>query len=195
MSTKRTVTNRKSVTSPAIEHERADILNILLDDAGKDAPPRHKKGTTSQQAKQSQVSKAAPVSKSVSPAAPTKPVQPAKRQSLTPAQQLEQQQILSILLDDAGKDWKPRNKVSANKNQPKPVANKTAAVRPSSAKPKTATQVVQPRKVFLTPAQQLEQQQILSILMDDAGKDWKPRNKSTTTSRLSSHTTTDQHNP
>ncbi|RHZ32304.1 hypothetical protein DYB37_010571, partial [Aphanomyces astaci] len=32
-----------------------------------------------------------------------------KRASLTPVQQAEQQQILNILIDDAGKDWKPRN--------------------------------------------------------------------------------------
>jgi hypothetical protein len=43
-----------------------------------------------------------------------------------------------------------------------------------SAKPSTTTTQ---RKSAMTPAQQLEQQQILSILLDDAGKDWKPRAK------------------
>ncbi|RHY27930.1 hypothetical protein DYB32_006423 [Aphanomyces invadans] len=159
--------------------------------------------------KQSQVSKAAPAS------APL-----AKRVSLTPSQQVEQQQILSILLDDAGKDWKPRDKstpvvvarvpsfhrlfvapkqavqtsaakrnVSQKASQPSkqaaPVSQK-AQEKPApgqAAKPATAPAQTAPKPLVkrapLTQAQQVEQQQILNILLDDAGKDWKPRDKST----------------
>ncbi|ETV90867.1 hypothetical protein H310_14426 [Aphanomyces invadans] len=131
--------------------------------------------------KQSQVSKAAPAS------APL-----AKRVSLTPSQQVEQQQILNILLDDAGKDWKPRDKTpkqpipkhatkqKGGKQQKAPVKQQKAAAlkvpaqkaAPSQTAPKPLV-----KRAPLTQAQQVEQQQILNILLDDAGKDWKPRNK------------------
>ncbi|KAH9179390.1 hypothetical protein AeNC1_017343 [Aphanomyces euteiches] len=102
------------------------------------------------------------------------------------------QQILNILIDDAGKDWKPRNKtVKPHTKQP----HQNPPTRPTSAKPKApiqkttsqtppTTQKSTPAahrpvpKMNLSPAQQLEMQQILNILIDDAGKDWKPRNKS-----------------
>ena len=51
--------------------------------------------------------KAGPVQKTPAVAAKATLV---KRASLTQSQQLEQQQILNILIDDAGKDWKPRNR-------------------------------------------------------------------------------------
>ncbi|KAF0719167.1 Aste57867_1235 [Aphanomyces stellatus] len=57
--------------------------------------------------KQSQASKAAPV---VTPQQAVKPAPMARKTSLTAVQQQEQQQILNILIDDAGKDWKPRVK-------------------------------------------------------------------------------------
>ncbi|KAG9409994.1 hypothetical protein AC1031_018025 [Aphanomyces cochlioides] len=134
--------------------------------------------------KQNQTSKAAPVQ------------QPTKTKSMTPAQQLEMQQILNILIDDAGIDWKPRNKTVKPHAFTKRDSQKQGG-RPTSAKPKQKTPAQKatthsPRpktssaatsrpvlKMTLTPAQQVEMQQILNILIDDAGKDWRPRNVTT----------------
>ncbi|KAH9120396.1 hypothetical protein AeMF1_007427, partial [Aphanomyces euteiches] len=64
------------------------------------APPKQ-----SETPKENQTSKAAPVQ------------QPTKMKPMTPAQQLEMQQILNILIDDAGKDWKPRDKTNKQPQQ------------------------------------------------------------------------------
>ncbi|CAK4114216.1 unnamed protein product [Aphanomyces euteiches] len=183
------------------------ILNILIDDAGKDWKPRNKtvKPHTKQphQNPPTRPTSAKPRQKTPtqktstqSPRAQTAS-RPVPKMTLTPSQQLEMQQILNILIDDAGKDWKPRNK-----NAPKQPIHKAGAKQqgskptgtqkpttlkstsPKTAPPKATAQQTQkaapskPAKLPLTPAQQLEMQQILNILIDDAGKDWKPRNKS-----------------
>ncbi|KAF0758403.1 hypothetical protein AaE_003954 [Aphanomyces astaci] len=129
-----------------------------------------------------------------------------KRASLTPVQQLEQTQILNILLDDAGKDWKPRDKTPkqpVHKHAAKggkqarkaPVPQKTGAqkaalvqnAQKSGAAPAVAAKPAPAlvKRASLTPVQQAEQQQILNILIDDAGKDWKPRDKSMATCGIS----------
>ncbi|KAF0708415.1 hypothetical protein AaE_013222, partial [Aphanomyces astaci] len=144
-----------------------------------------------------------PTQKAVQPSVAAKPASaPAlvKRASLTPVQQLEQTQILNILLDDAGKDWKPRDKTPkqpVHKHAAKggkqarkaPVPQKTGAqkangvqnAQKSGAAPAVAAKPAPAlvKRASLTPVQQAEQQQILNILIDDAGKDWKPRNIST----------------
>jgi hypothetical protein len=150
---------------------------------------------------------------------------PAKKQTATrqavssPATILQERtEILNILLDDAGKDWKPRNKSTSHTTHSHSSSLDTSQHRPTSAKqrpvtakPSTptgaknaskaptkattnttvATKVTTNAKVTnkttppkttskpMTPEQLREQQQILSILLDDAGKDWKPRNKGT----------------
>jgi glucan-binding YG repeat protein len=110
-------------------------------------------------------------------------VKPKSPAQLTAAQKLEQQQILSILLDDAGKDWKPRNKgrtstlsgthacVGKTQHKPQqtkqsskqaPVAHKQAPVAHKQAPVAHKQAPAKP----LTPAQQREQLEILSILID-----------------------------
>jgi hypothetical protein len=102
---------------------------------------------------------------------------------LTAAQKLEQQQILSILLDDAGKDWKPRNKsrtstlsgthACVGKTQHKPQQAKQSPKQapvahtqaPVAHKQAPVAHKAAPAKP-LTPAQQREQLEILSILID-----------------------------
>ncbi|RHZ03600.1 hypothetical protein DYB31_013352 [Aphanomyces astaci] len=168
------------------------------------AKATHKQQPVQGSPKESQASKAAPATAPQQSAkAPL-----AKRASLTPSQQVEQQQILNILLDDAGKDWKPRDKTpkqpiqkhaakqkGGKQAQQAPVqqkAQKPAAQKgpvqkaaPVQNAQKSATAPVVAAKsapalvkrASLTPVQQAEQQQILNILIDDAGKDWKPRDK------------------
>jgi hypothetical protein len=55
----------------------------------------------------------------------------------------------------------------------------TPAQKPQAAPAKSATAPALVKRASLSQVQQAEQQQILNILIDDAGKDWKPRNKST----------------
>lgn len=105
----------------------------------------------------------------------------ATRQTVTnpAAIQQERTEILAILLDDAGKDWKPRKKgTTVACHTPHDLTLGTTQHRATTA-PAKQSQVSKPSPVTLTPAQQREQQQILSILLDDAGKDWKPRVKGT----------------
>ncbi|CAK4305450.1 unnamed protein product [Aphanomyces euteiches] len=201
--------------SPAQQLEMQQILNILIDDAGKDWKPRNKTvkpyvlskrgsqklnsrptSATPKQKTPTQKASAQSPRPQTSTAATSRPV---PKMTLTPAQQVEMQQILNILIDDAGKDWKPRNKsapkqpiqkAAAKKQGSKPAKSTPAqkptaqkAATPKAAAPKTPAQQTQkaaptkPAKLSLTPAQQLEMQQILNILIDDAGKDWKPREK------------------
>ncbi|EFX59992.1 hypothetical protein DAPPUDRAFT_279978, partial [Daphnia pulex] len=112
---------------------------------------------------------------------PTSPKQSVTRQSSAPGKpvvytmqpapkaysaQQEQQEILSILMD-AGKDWKPRNRV-------------VKKVTPKQRRGKAYKPVEQPTQAIgrrVTPSStQVEQQEILSVLMD-AGSDWQPRNR------------------
>ncbi|CAK4127115.1 unnamed protein product, partial [Aphanomyces euteiches] len=128
-----------------------------------------------------QKSKAAPVQ------------QPTKMKPMTPAQQLEMQQILNILIDDAGKDWKPRDKTNKQPQQkpaPKQAQKtpKAQAPKPQEATPKASQKAAKSsspvqqapapktapaltRKVSMTPAQLQEQKEILHILIDE---DWTP---------------------
>ncbi|KAF0710612.1 hypothetical protein As57867_005488, partial [Aphanomyces stellatus] len=182
---------RKASLTPAQQLEQQQILGILMDDAGKDWKPRDKTASkqpqqkpAAKQAPQKQAPKAQPqqAQKAPAPAAAAKPAL-ARKASLTAAQQLEQQQILNILIDDAGKDWKPRTKTAPQQPFKKQNARPTSA-KPGQKAQKAPVQAAKPssapaRKASLTPTQQLEQQQILNILIDDAGKDWKPRNKTT----------------
>ncbi|KAG9410027.1 hypothetical protein AC1031_018061 [Aphanomyces cochlioides] len=216
--------------SPAQQLEMQQILNILIDDTGKDWKPRNKTVKPHVFSKRgSQKLKSRPTSATPKQKTPTQKAstqspppqtssastpRPAPKMTLTPAQQVEMQQILNILIDDAGKDWKPRNKsksTSTSSGQlilsvgaPKQPLQKTAAKKqgckpakstpaqkptaqkaatPKAATPNAPAQQTQkaaptkPAKLSLTPAQQLEMQQILNILIDDAGKDWKPREK------------------
>ncbi|CAK4556677.1 unnamed protein product [Aphanomyces euteiches] len=212
---KKTQTHSKLSLSPAQQLEMQQILNILIDDAGKDWKPRNKTvkpyvlskrgsqklnsrptSATPKQKTPTQKASAQSPRPQTSTAATSRPV---PKMTLTPAQQVEMQQILNILIDDAGKDWKPRNKsapkqpiqkAAAKKQGSKPAKSTPAqkptaqkAATPKAAAPKTPAQQTQkaaptkPAKLSLTPAQQLEMQQILNILIDDAGKDWKPREK------------------
>ncbi|KAF0733236.1 hypothetical protein Ae201684P_010240 [Aphanomyces euteiches] len=187
----KTALTRKVSMTPAQLQEQKEIPHILIDE---DWTPPAKKAQTNQkpttrpgsaQTKQNTPAKTATTQ---SPPATQKKTQTHSKLSLSPAQQLEMQQILNILIDDAGKDWKPRNKtVKPHTKQP----HQNPPTRPTSAKPRQTTQKAttpSPRpqttstprpvpKMTLTPAQQVEMQQILNILIDDAGKDWKPRNK------------------
>ncbi|RHY39440.1 hypothetical protein DYB38_013155 [Aphanomyces astaci] len=208
-SAKAPLAKRASLT-PSQQVEQQQILNILLDDAGKDWKPRDKTRKQPVNAAKQQGGKQGhkttpvqkttskgPTQKAVQPSVATKPASaPAlvKRASLTPVQQLEQTQILNILLDDAGKDWKPRDKsptivhwfhlelivrapvpqkTGAQKAAVVQNAQKSGAAPAVAAKPAPALV----KRASLTPVQQAEQQQILNILIDDAGKDWKPRDK------------------
>ncbi|RHZ42871.1 hypothetical protein DYB26_013781, partial [Aphanomyces astaci] len=95
-------------------------------------------------------------------AAPAVAAKPApalvKRASLTPVQQAEQQQILNILIDDAGKDWKPRDKTAPKQpfkkpqhakasQKPKSAPAKAPAVAPKAVQTPTKTQIAQQQKV------------------------------------------------
>ena len=89
-----------------------------------------------------------------------------------------------------GAPKQPIQKAAAKKQASKPIKSTPTqkptaqkAATPKAAAPKAPAQQTQksaptkPAKQSLTPAQQLEMQQILNILIDDAGKDWKPREK------------------
>ncbi|ETW01550.1 hypothetical protein H310_06205 [Aphanomyces invadans] len=227
---------KQAPLTPSQQVEKQQILNILLDDAGKDWKPRDK--TPKQQTPQKQAAEknnkkthapqkadqgkhAQQPQKAPAQKAPSQTLKPAtaptlaNRDSLSQAQKLEQQQILNILLDDAGKDWKPRDRtpkqpvpkraskqkdgkqqaqkdlgkqkaqpVAMQKNPVKQEAKSAAPHRAPAQKAAPAQQTQRPttapalvKRASLSQAQQLEQQQILNILLDDAGKDWKPRDK------------------
>ncbi|KAF0710956.1 hypothetical protein As57867_005421, partial [Aphanomyces stellatus] len=84
----------------------------------------------------------------------------ARKASLTPTQQLEQQQILNILIDDAGKDWKPRNKTAPKQPFKKPAQQQAKQTQ----KPQSAPQGKKP--VAQKQDTRAEQNEILSILVD-----------------------------
>ncbi|RHZ32303.1 hypothetical protein DYB37_010572 [Aphanomyces astaci] len=209
-SAKAPLAKRASLT-PSQQVEQQQILNILLDDAGKDWKPRDKTRkqpvNAAKQQGGKQGHKTTPVQKTTSKGPTQKAVQPSvaakpasapalvKRASLTPVQQLEQTQILNILLDDAGKDWKPRDKSPTIAPVPQKTGAQKAALvqnaQKSGAAPAVAAKPAPAlvKRASLTPVQQAEQQQILNILIDDAGKDWKPRDKSMATCGISSFLT------
>ncbi|KAG9409996.1 hypothetical protein AC1031_018027 [Aphanomyces cochlioides] len=200
---KKAQTHSKLSLSPDQQLEMQQILNILIDDAGKDWKPRNKtvKPHTKQpnqnpstrptsakprQKTQKATSQTPPATQKSTPAAH----RPVPKMNLSPAQQLEMQQILNILIDDAGKDWKPRNKTvkphvfskrGSQKLNSRPTSatskQKTPTQKTSTQSPRAQTTPRPVPKMTLTPAQQVEMQQILNILIDDAGKGWKPRNK------------------
>ncbi|KAH9140793.1 hypothetical protein LEN26_005259, partial [Aphanomyces euteiches] len=180
-------TKTKSMT-PAQQLEMQQILNILIDEDWNDKTNKQPQPTPKQAQKLPKAPKPQDVKASkVSPKSTksTTPVQQVpktaltRKVSMTPAQLQEQKEILHILIDE---DWTPPAK--------KPQTNQKPTTRPGSAQTKqntpakTATTQSPPAtqkktqthpKLSLSPAQQLEMQQILNILIDDAGKDWKPR--------------------
>ncbi|RQM24285.1 hypothetical protein B5M09_013773, partial [Aphanomyces astaci] len=76
-----------------------------------------------------------------------------KRASLTPVQQAEQQQILNILIDDAGKDWKPRN-TSTWPWSPKASAPSNFSTQ--KAQTPTKTQTAQEQKMALQTTKHIQ---------------------------------------
>ncbi|KAG9409952.1 hypothetical protein AC1031_017980 [Aphanomyces cochlioides] len=189
----KTALTRKVSMSPAQLQEQKEILHILIDEdwtPPAKKPQTNQKPTTRPGSAKTKQNTPAKTATTQSPPVTQKKAQTHSKLSLSPDQQLEMQQILNILIDDAGKDWKPRNKtVKPHTKQP----NQNPSTRPTSAKPRQKTQKAtthSPRpqtssaatsrpvpKMTLTPAQQVEMQQILNILIGDTGKDWKPRNK------------------
>jgi len=212
--TRKTSMPQAARASPAIEkhsalaQEKVEILSVLMD-AGNDWKPRNKvvKHVKPKPKKQSQNITKAPTARPASANLKTraasvaaKPMTPqptsaaaiTKFKSMNTNHQKEQEEILSVLMD-AGKDWKPRNKV-VKKFTPKakmqqvitPALKQTAS--PASVKPTQKSQAVATAKQSpITPstvssqrapmnATQQEKQEILAVLMD-AGSDWKPRNR------------------
>ncbi|CAK4305250.1 unnamed protein product, partial [Aphanomyces euteiches] len=193
--------------TPAQLQEQKEILHILIDEdwtPPAKKPQTNQKPTTRPGSAKTKQNTPAKTTTTQSPPATQKKTQTHSKLSLSPAQQLEMQQILNILIDDAGKDWKPRNKtVKPHAKQP----NQKTSTRPTSAKPKapiqkttsqtppatkqatvkshkattqqkpTSDQFTKPEA--LSPVLQLEAKQFFNILIDDAGKDWRPRNVTT----------------
>ncbi|KAH9104651.1 hypothetical protein LEN26_014942 [Aphanomyces euteiches] len=200
------LTRKVSMTQAQLQ-EQKEILNILIDEdwtPPAKKPQTNQKPTTRPGSAKTKQNTSAKTSTTQSPPATQKKTQTHSKLSLSPAQQLEMQQILNILIDDAGKDWKPRNKtVKPHTKQP----NQNPSTRPTSAKPKApiqkttsqtppatkqatvkshkATTQQKPtsdqftKQQALSPVLQLEAKQFFNILIDDAGKDWRPRNVTT----------------
>jgi len=90
---------------------------------------------------------------------------PVKRLSLNAAQQQEQHEILSVLMD-AGSDWKPRNRV-VRKVTPKPKMKRPATTpKPKQQAPAVTRKASLSRTKSLTDAQKKEKREIMEILLE-----------------------------